>query len=148
MAQQYDACTFLDEQHIEVTRLFEQYKATHDGAGQRMICQQISNELTLHMQIEEEIFYPAFSKATGDTALVQESDREHQQTRELIGKLERDATPDSKLMQKLEAVVVDHVKDEREKMFPEARKTRGLDLMQLARELETRKTELIAAHPA
>lgn len=147
MAQQDDACTLLDEDHNEVMRLFEQFKAAHDTARQKVLARQICQELTVHMRIEDEIFYPAFGKATGDTKLLQESAREHQETRELIRKLEHQPA-DGKLMLELEDVVLDHVNDEREKMFPEARKASGMNLMALARELEARKTELMAGHPA
>ena len=104
-------------------------------------------ELVVHMQIEEEIFYPAFGKATGDAKLLEEAQREHAEARELIAKLEQDPV-DAKLMLTLEDAILHHVNDEREKMFPEARKAQGLDLMGLARQLEARKTELTAGQPA
>jgi iron-sulfur cluster repair protein YtfE (RIC family) len=147
MAQQDDACTLLDEDHNHVMRLFEQYKAARDDSRHKLLARQICHELLVHMQIEEEIFYPAFRQATGDAGLLQESHREHQEARELIAKAEEDPT-DSKLMLDLEDAVLHHVNDEREKMFPKARKTPGMNLMQLARELETRNSELMAEHPA
>lgn len=147
MAQSDDACTLLDEDHNEVMRLFEQYKAAHDGSRQKLLARQISQELLVHMQIEEEIFYPAFGRATGDDKLLQEGEREHREARELIAKL--DAEPaNAKLMLELEDAILHHVNDEREKMFPKARKTQGLDLMGLARQLEARKSELMADQPA
>ena len=76
--------------------------------------------LTVHMQIEEEIFYPAFGRATGDDKLLQEGEREHREARELIAKV--DAEPaNGKLMLELEDAILHHVNDEREKMFPKAR---------------------------
>ena len=147
MAQHDDACTLLDEDHNEVMRLFEQYKAAHDGSRQKLLARQISQELLVHMQVEEEIFYPAFGRATGDDKLLQEGEREHREARELIAKL--DAEPANvKLMLDLEDAILHHVNDEREKMFPKARKTQGLDLMGLARQLEARKSELMADQPA
>lgn len=147
MAQQDDACTLLDEDHNQVVRLFEQYKAAHDQARQRLLGQQICQELLVHMQLEEEIFYPAFARASGADDLVQEGEHEHQEARALIGRLEQTPT-DAKLMLELEDAILHHVNDEREKMFPQARKTQGLDLMQLAQQLESRKAELTAGHPA
>jgi hemerythrin-like domain-containing protein len=147
MAQQDDACTLLDDEHNEVARLFEQYKAAHDASRQKLLARQICEELLVHMQIEDEIFYPAFGKATGDAALLQESRREHQEARDLIAKLEQKPA-DGKLMLDLEDAALHHVNDEREKMFPKARKAPSLDLMGLARQLQARKTELTAGHPA
>jgi iron-sulfur cluster repair protein YtfE (RIC family) len=142
MAQQ-DACTLLDDDHNEVIGMFEQYKAAHDGGRQQLLASRIGQALLVHMQIEEEIFYPAFQRATGDEALLKESMREHREARELIAKIDGDRQ-NAKLMLELEDEVLDHVNDEREKMFPKARATAGMDLMQLADRLETRKSELMA----
>lgn len=146
MAQHDDACTLLDEEHNQVMRLFEQYKAAHDGSRQKMLARQISQELLVHMQIEDEIFYPAFRKATGDDSLLQEAAREHREARELIAKVD-DEPANAKLMLELEHAILHHVNDEREKMFPKARKAQGLDLMRLAQQLQARRTELMADQP-
>jgi hemerythrin-like domain-containing protein len=147
MAQQDDACTLLDDDHNQVARLFEQYKAAHNPSSQRMLARQICSELLVHMRIEDEIFYPAFHKATGDDELVQESEREHQEARELVARVENDQL-DARTVLELEDAVLHHVNDEREKMFPKARKTKGLDLAQLAQQLQARKAELMAGLPA
>ena len=146
MAQQ-DACTLLDDDHNKVARLFEQYKAAHDARRQQLLAAQISQELVVHMQIEEEIFYPAFARATGDEELLKDARKEHQEARELLAKIEADRQ-NHKLVLELEDAILHHVNDEREKMFPKARATQGMDLMQLAQQLEARKSELMEAHPA
>ncbi|RYY82600.1 MAG: hemerythrin domain-containing protein [Comamonadaceae bacterium] len=146
MAQQ-DACTLLDEDHNEVIRLFEQYKSAHDASRKRVLTRQICHELQVHTRIEDEIFYPAFRSATGDQPVVDDAVHEHHEAAALIARLEA-AQVDDKLMLELEDLVLHHVNDEREKMFPEARKARGMDLVQLAQQLEARKAELTAAHPA
>ena len=143
MAQQ-DACTLLDDDHNEVMRMFEQYKAAHDGRRQQLLAAQIGQALAVHMQIEEEIFYPAFQRAAGDMGMMKDALREHQQARELLARIEADRQ-DAKLMLELEDAILHHVNDEREKMFPKARATQGLDLMRLADLLEARKAELMAA---
>ena len=66
MPQQQDACTLLDEDHNKAARLFEQYKAAHDDNRKRLLASQLCQELLVHMQIEDEIFYPAFQRATHD----------------------------------------------------------------------------------
>lgn len=147
MAQQ-DACTLLDEDHNKVARLFQQFKAAPQPHHKRLLAQQICQELTVHTRIEEEIFYPAFRKATGDEHVVQEAEREHQEARRLIAQLEGAATPDDRTMLELEDAILHHVNDEREKMFPQARKAKNLDLFALADQLEQRKAELLAPHEA
>lgn len=142
MAQQ-DAVTLLDDDHNEVIRMFEQYKAAHDGSRQQLLAAQIRQELLVHMQVEEEIFYPAFQRATGDQELLEDANKEHREARELLAKIEDDRM-NAKLMLELEDAILHHVNDEREKMFPKARATKGLDLMELAGRLEARKGELMA----
>ena len=146
MAQQ-DACTLLDEDHNEVIRLFEQYKSAHDGNRQQLLAANICQELLVHMEIEDEIFYPTFLRATGDEHLLEDARKEHKEARELIAKIKQDRK-NAKLMLDLEDAILHHVNDEREKMFPEARACKGLDLFALADQLQARKTELQEAHPA
>ena len=146
MAQQDDALALLDADHIRVERLFTQYKTAADSGRKRILAHEICHELTLHTQLEEEIFYPAFRQATGDDQLVQHSEQEHQHAKELVAKVEADQT-NAKLMLELEDAVLHHVNDEREKMFPAARKAKGMDLMRLARQLELRRSELLVANP-
>ena len=148
MAQQ-DATMLLDADHNEVIRMFEQYKAAHDARRQQVLASEIRQSLLVHMQIEEEIFYPAFQQATGDQELLKDAQREHQEAREMIRKIDADRQ-DAKLMLELEDAILHHVNDEREKMFPKARATRAMDLMQLGDQLQARKMELklAEAHPA
>jgi len=147
MAQQ-DALTLLDDDHNQVARLFQQYKAARQDNEKRLLAQKICHELTVHTRLEEEVFYPAFRQATGDEALVQESEREHQEAKALVARIEGAPQPDDKVMLDLEDAVLHHVNDEREKMFPQARKAKNLDLFRLADQLEQRKAELVAGHPA
>lgn len=144
---QHDACELLDQDHIAVERLFTQYKSAGDLPKKRLIAQRIFQELTVHTQIEEEIFYPAFRAATGNEELLKDANEEHQEAKAMIARLSK-GDPDDKLMLELEDAILHHVTDEREKMFPQARKTAGLDLDQLAQQLEARKAELTAAQPA
>lgn len=148
MAQLNDACTLLDEDHIKVERLLLQYKTAPDASRKRVLAQEIRHELVVHMQIEEEVFYPAFRQKTGDEHRVEDSEREHRELRELLGRVES-AHPDDRLMLELEDAVLHHVNDEREKMFPEARKAFSAgEMVELVRQLQARKLEVEATHPA
>src|SRR3954471_937341 len=96
MARQ-DAVTLLDDDHNEAIRLFERFKAAHDGSTQELVAARLRQELLVHMQIEEEIFYPAFQRATGDNAVLEDSRKEHAKARELLAKLDGQRQ-DAKLM--------------------------------------------------
>jgi hemerythrin-like domain-containing protein len=143
---QQDACTLLDEDHKKVEQLFEQYQSA-DPARKQQLAQTIAQELSVHMQIEDEIFYPAFLDATGDDDMIEEAEDEHDEARELIAKLEG-GKADDEVMKELQKAIEHHVGEERREMFPKARETSSLDLVKLAQELETRKTELMSDHPA
>jgi hemerythrin superfamily protein len=138
-----DAIDLLDEDHRHVEQLFQQYKSAADASRKRMLAQQIFSELTVHTRIEEDVFYPAFRQATGDQQTVEASTKEHREAMDLVHRMSS-AQIDDKLMLELEDEILHHVQDEREKMFPKARKAKGLNLAQLARQLQARKNELMA----
>lgn len=142
---QQDACTLLDADHQKVERLFAEYESATDIARKSTLAQTICQELTVHATIEEEIFYPAFRQAVGDDDMVDEAEEEHDEARDLIAQIE-DADQMDPLMADLQQAIEHHVKEEREEMFPKAREAKGLDLMALAAEMETRKQELMAGY--
>lgn len=143
---QQDACTLLDEDHKKVEQLFREYQSA-DASRKQQLAQTIAQELSVHMQIEDEIFYPAFLDATGDDDMIEEAEDEHDEARELIAKLEG-GKADDEVMKELQKAIEHHVGEERREMFPKARETSSLDLVKLAQELEARKTELMSDHPA
>src|SRR5207237_4313975 len=70
MAQQ-DAIALLDADHMHVDQLFAEYQTAGDDRGRKkQLAHQICQELTTHARIEEEIFYPAVRKATGDNQML------------------------------------------------------------------------------
>jgi len=140
---QQDACTLLDTDHQKVERLFTEYQSAQDAARKSQLAQEICMELTVHAIIEEEIFYPAYLAATRDDKLVEEAQEEHQEAKDLIAEIE-DGDKIEPLMARLQKAIEHHVKDERNEMFPKARKAASMDLVALAAQLETRKQELMA----
>ena len=143
MAQQ-DACALLDSDHQKVERLFAEYQSAGSDLDKKSrLAQTICNELTVHATIEEEIFYPAFRKASGDDDMVDEAETEHQEAKDLITEIE-DAEQMDPLVAQLQKAIEHHVKEEREEMFPKARAASGLDLVALGEQLMARKAELAA----
>ena len=140
-----DACDLLERDHKKVEELFAQYHAAgNDKAKKSQLAQTICQELSTHTLIEDEIFYPAFRKATGDDDLVDEAEEEHEEARNLIAEIE-DAEDMDPLIAKLQAAINHHVSEERTEMFPKARKSPGLDLLALGRKLQDRKAELMGS---
>ncbi len=138
---QIDAITMLDDDHQRVEQLFADFQAATDASQKQSIAQLICLELTVHAQLEEEIFYPAYQKATGDQDQVEEARDEHQEAKELIARIEGNPQPDD-LVTELQQAIEHHVQEERSEMFAKAR-TAQLDLAGLAQQMEKRKAALV-----
>ncbi|MEJ8837386.1 hemerythrin domain-containing protein [Ramlibacter sp. AN1133] len=144
------ACELLDADHIAVKHLFVEYArlamaAPLAVAERQPIAARICAELTVHAQIEEEIFYPALRKAIDAPELLDEAQAEHRQAKELIAKIQgtRRASPAlDDLVSELARAVEQHVKEERDVLFPKAKSADGLDLEALGERLRERQQEL------
>ncbi len=148
-----DACDLLDTDHRNVMKMFKEYEELTNSrarsASQKKmdLARQICMELTVHTQIEEEIFYPACREAIKDTDLLDEATVEHQSAKELIAQLQEASEADDMFDAKVKVLgeyVNHHIKEEKTELFPKARSSRKLDLVSMRDELEARKEELMA----
>jgi hemerythrin-like domain-containing protein len=148
-----DACDLLDADHKNVQKMFKEYeeltKSRARSAGQKKmeLARQICMELTVHTQVEEEIFYPACREAIKDTDLLDEATVEHQSAKELIAQIEEGGEADEMFDAKVKVLgeyVNHHIKEEKNELFPKARSARKLDLVSMRDEMEARKEELMA----
>lgn len=146
-----DACDLLDADHIAVKHLFVDYaRLAHApataGDDRLPLARRICDELTVHAQIEEEIFYPTLERSLPDQAdLVDEGRAEHLKVKKLIARIQGLQSTDGKLdeaVSELARLVEHHVKEERDELFPKARSARGLDLQALAGQLSARQQQL------
>src|ERR1044072_795186 len=82
-----DAIALLKTDHKEVAEMLEKFETARSTKGK--LAQQICQALTVHAQIEEEIFYPAAREALGDEGkdLLDEAKVEHSTLKELIGQI-------------------------------------------------------------
>lgn len=142
-----DATVLLKTDHELVSGLFAEYEEADSVKEKKRIVEQICNELTVHAQIEEEIFYPAVKKALKDKELIPEAQVEHATLKALIAEVEGEK-PDGEMFDaKIKVMgeyVKHHVKEEQNEIFPKAKST-DLDMMELGAKLSKRKEELIAA---
>lgn len=143
--KQQDAIHLLSNDHDEVEKLFKQFKKSNGRKAE--IVRQICTALTVHAEIEEEIFYPAMRDALSDKdeTLMDEAAVEHETIRNLVEEIEDAGNDDEMLaarMKVLSEYVTHHVKEEEGKIFPKAKKAR-LDLEALGMELLERKMELM-----
>ncbi|MDQ2734712.1 MAG: hemerythrin domain-containing protein [Pseudomonadota bacterium] len=148
-----NAVDLLDADHKAVKKMFIDFNAMCDDGdppdAKSVVVQRICQALTVHAQIEEEIFYPAVRKATGDEALMDEALQEHAQAKELIASIQgMKPTSDNydAAVKELGKLIDEHVLEEREQIFLEAQQA-PLDLRALAVPLYERKKQLTAAGP-
>ena len=147
-----DACDLLDADHRAVKKMFKEYeeltKSRGRTAGQKKmdLARQICHELTVHAQIEEEIFYPALRAAIKDTDLLAEAEVEHQSAKDLIAQIEGMGEADEMFDAKVTVLgeyIDHHVKEEKGEIVPKARAARKLDIVAMRDELMARKEELM-----
>jgi hemerythrin superfamily protein len=142
-----EATALLRADHKLVAGLFADYEKTRSSAKKKQLVAKICTELSVHAQVEEEIFYPAVKLALKDKELVPEATVEHATVKDLIAQIEG-VEPDGEMfdakVKVLAEYVKHHVKEEHDEMFPKARKASRLDMVALGAELATRKAELLA----
>jgi hemerythrin superfamily protein len=147
-SQMKDALALLRADHEMVSELVEKYergKNRADSDKKEKMAQQICEELTIHAQIEEEIFYPAVREASEEAEeALADAEVEHGALKKLIEEIEG-SSPDSELfdaqIKVLGEYVKLHVKEEQSEIFRMAREA-DIDLKELGRELAARKAEL------
>jgi hemerythrin superfamily protein len=139
------AITLLKEDHREVEELFEEYEELESENEKAELAEKICMELKVHSQIEEEIFYPAARKATGDDDLLDEAVVEHAGVKHLISEIEKMKIGDELYDAKIRVLgeqVKHHVKEEEEELFPEIEDSK-MDVADIGKKLATRKKALM-----
>jgi hemerythrin-like domain-containing protein len=144
--KQADALQLLMEDHKEVKSLYERFQklGEKDGEEKREIIEQACQLLTVHTQLEEELFYPEVRDKIKEPSLIEEAAVEHQSAKDLIARLETEKLEDEKrdaVFIVLCEYVQHHVEEEEKELFPQVRKT-DLDLDALGEDMVARRAEL------
>ena len=146
-----NAIDLLKRDHDDVDKLFSQYEDIKDGDDNRekeLLVAQICDALSVHAQIEDEIFYPAARTALDQDDgkdLIDEAAVEHQTLKDLIARLEQAPTDDPLYdagVKLLSEYVKHHVKEEENEIFTEVQGMKE-ELDELGQEMAARKTELM-----
>ena len=145
-----DAFALLTADHRTVKGLFKEFeklsKQDDSNEEKAQLVRQICNELTVHAQVEEEIFYPALREAIDDEDLMDEADIEHASAKDLIAQLEGMEPGDDHYDARVTVLgeyVDHHVKEEEGEMFSKARKA-DVDAAELGAQIAERKEALKA----
>lgn len=141
-----DAIAMLRADHKLVSELFDEYEKSRSTPKKKQLVAKICNELSVHAQVEEEIFYPAVKMAIKDKELIPEATVEHATVKDLIAQVEG-VEPDGEMfdakIKVLSEYIKHHVKEEQNEMFPKA-KASSLDMAELGAKMAQRKSELMA----
>ena len=146
-----DAIKLLKADHKEVSGLLEKYENGRLSKDRKVaVAKQICMALSVHAQIEEEIFYPAAREASvrDGEDLLDEAEVEHGSIKDLVSAIENASPDDDELfdarVKVLGEYVKHHVKEEENELFPKIRKS-DMDLEGVGAQLAARKKELMRA---
>jgi hemerythrin-like domain-containing protein len=145
-----DAIAMLRADHQKVRQLFRAYRAARDPATQWEIALHIFDELEVHAQLEEVVFYQAVEEETTSLGkrLVQASLEEHQEALALIQDLRGLAPGFPEFETKFQALVLTvehHMTEEETEMFPLAAAEVAEDLQDLRDEMLHIKAQLLTS---
>jgi len=145
MAQ--NAIDLIKADHRKVEHLFQQCQQGQ-GTQKQQIVEQICQELTIHAELEESIFYPAVEKQAQGSSLVQNARQEHNDMKQLIQQLQSGSANSSNsgnLLSQLMQTVQHHVQEEESQMLPQAQQKLGNQLDQLGMQMEQQKQQLMSS---
>lgn len=145
--QDMDAIQLLKADHRQVEEWFEEFEKSRADRKKEILAHKICTALTVHTQIEEEIFYPAYLEATGDDEMHDEAYVEHKGAKNLIAEIEAGKPGEEMWEAKvkvLSEMIKHHVKEEemRDGMFAKAKKS-SMDLDEIGMQMAGRKKELM-----
>ncbi len=133
-----EATEGLKAQHRLAEQLFEEIEQASSPDAKRQLMQELADKLMLHMDLEENVFYPAVSEV--DEGQVKHSYEEHADVKPILSRLlqmQGDDPEFSVQLQKAKELVQHHVQEEEQELFPKCLQILGEDAMEdLGEEME------------
>jgi hemerythrin superfamily protein len=149
-SQGESAIELLKEDHKKVRKLLSELVRAEEPGTRRRLLREIYEEVSIHVAVEEEIFYPEFCDAANSKEgekLYFEAIEEHRTVDELVMPDLFDTNPGSPMFagraKVLKDLIEHHAEEEEKQMFPKAKKAFTTDqLRDLGARIEKRKKEL------
>ncbi len=118
-----DAIQLLRRDHRTVEKLFKEFERTGPKAKltKTRLVKKMIKELSLHAQVEEQIFYPAVQEAAGEDDLVLKAMEEHDLVKALLEQLDKMTPEEDRFQAKVYVLIEsirDHVDEEEKEIFP------------------------------
>jgi hemerythrin superfamily protein len=143
-----DVLSLLQEDHKRVLKLFRQFEKAdrEDPDAMRQIVEQACNDLTLHAQLEEELFYPALREALDEdqAEMLEEARVEHDSAKQLIEELRGLQAGDARYAATFTVLgeyVKHHVEEEESEIFKQAKRAK-LDVEAIGEQVQERRAQL------
>lgn len=141
-----DAITLLKSDHREIETLFAQFERAKASGRKIAIVKKICDALTVHVTIEEEIFYPRAREALKRSGqdMLDEAEVEHEGVKWRIEELRKSSPQHPRYdatVKVLSEYVKHHVKEEERELFPKVRGS-DLDIAAVGAQLASRKEAL------
>lgn len=145
-----NAFQLLKKDHQKAAELMQKLMDQGEEAGdeQDQLFAELKDELEMHAEIEEQVFYPALEKPKETAPLIKEAKKEHGAVKKLLKKMEEMDTGTkewTEALKKLHEDVEHHVQEEEKELFPQAEKVLSADaLKELGKEMQDLKKQLSA----
>ena len=126
------ATEILIKDHREVMDLIEQLENAEEDTGEAYneTFNRLRAALELHMQEEEEIYYPALAKHEEFSDIMEDNVADHEGVRESLAQmaeLDPASEPFQETLAEMKAAIEMHVTDEEDNIFPESIEVLGRD---------------------
>lgn len=143
-----NAIEFLIRQHREVEDLFT--RVTGASSEKEDLVMELARKLSAHMEIEEEVFYPAVYEV--DSEEIHHAMEEHEEAKVVLDKLMDMETSDPRFeptLKELKEKVMHHVKEEERDLFPKVRRETSVEeLEDVYFEMQDLLEEIEDQHPS
>jgi hemerythrin superfamily protein len=137
------AVQLLKTDHRKVEELFASFEDA-DAEEKLAIATDIVTELKVHMEVEEQLFYPFVRTLVEDSMLITEAEIEHNAAKELMTQIEGTTGADEEFEARVKVLkeqIEHHVKEEENELFPKLKAHKD-ELDGLGEEMEALKETL------
>lgn len=144
--QSENILTLIESEHREAEKLFDEIENSEDAKKKQKSFEKLYQELNLHAQVEEFVFYPAMREYKETAKYIEEAEQEHNSVKILLEQMKalkpKDAEFETKLTH-LKESVTHHVEEEEGEIFDAVRQCMDeKQLQELAQSFKETKSRL------
>lgn len=140
-----NAIELLKQDHQEAASMMDELETADKGSMNitKNTFTQLKDALTLHTQIEEQIFYPALEEHEETKDMIGEAYTEHNEVKDMLAEMSTLSPGSDEFMDKLTELrdsIEHHVEEEENELFPKAEQVLGESrLQEMGRQMQQMK---------